>query len=77
MQMEEIDRIYRLLLTDTLEAKLVLCEIARAGFNAQIDSPDATPEGRAESIASRDAALIEWGNTLTELEDLRRPENSN
>jgi hypothetical protein len=69
--MTEIDRIWRLLRLDNLEALLVLREIERVGLNFQIDSPETTPERKIEAIARRDKVLIEWGETLTELEDLR------
>jgi hypothetical protein len=71
IQMDEIDRIYCLLRSDHLEAQLVLYEIARVGFNAEIDSPETTPERRAQAIARRDASLVEWGEIMTELEELR------
>lgn len=70
--MTEIDRICRLLRLDNLEAQLVLREIERVGLNAQIDSPETTPERRAKAIARRDNSLIEWGEIMTELEELRR-----
>jgi hypothetical protein len=69
--MTEIDRICRLLRTDNLEAQLVLREIERVGRNRVIDSPQTTPERKAAAIARRDAALIEWGEIITELEELR------
>ena len=59
--MAEMNRIRRILRIDNLEAQLVLYEIARVGFNAEIDSPQTTPERKAEAIASRDKVLIEWG----------------
>jgi len=58
--MTDIDRIYRFLRTDQFEAQLILYEIARVGFNAEIDFPETTPERRAEAIARRDDSLIEW-----------------
>ena len=70
--MTEIDRICRLHRLDNLEAQLVVREIERVGLNAQIDSPETTQKRRAEAIARRDASLIEWGEIMTELEDLRR-----
>ena len=70
--MTEIDRICRLLRLDNLEAQVVLREIERVGLNAQIDSPETTRERRAKAIARRDASLIEWGEIMTELEELRR-----
>ena len=69
--MTEIDRIWRLLRLDNLEALLVLREIERVGLNFQIDSPQVTPEKKAAALIRRDKVLIEWGETLTELEDLR------
>jgi hypothetical protein len=49
-----MNRIRRILRIDNLEALLVLYEIARVGFNAEIDSPQTTPERKAEAIARRD-----------------------
>ena len=72
-----MNRIRRILRIDNLEALLVLYEIARVGFNAEIDSPQTTPERKAEAIARRDNVLIEWGETITELDDLRRSTDSN
>ena len=69
--MTEMERMRRLLRLDNLEALLVLREIERVGLNFQIDSPETTPERKMEAIARRDKVLIEWGETLTELEDLR------
>lgn len=65
----------RLLRLDNLEALLVLREIERVGLNFEIDSQKITPERKAEAIARRDEVLIEWGETLTELEDLRNSNN--
>jgi len=73
--MTEIDRIWRLLRLDNLEALLVLREIERVGLNFQIDSPQVTPEKKAAALIRRDKVLIEWGETLTELEDLRNFNN--
>jgi hypothetical protein len=73
--MTEIDRIWRLLRLDNLEALLVLREIERVGLNFQIDSPQVTPEKKAAALIRRDKVLIEWGETLTELEDLRNSNN--
>jgi hypothetical protein len=69
--MEEIDRIWRILVLDNLEAQLVVHEIERVGLNFEIDSPQVTPERKAEAIARRDTVLIEWGEIMTELEELR------
>jgi hypothetical protein len=73
--MTEMERMRRLLRLDNLEALLVLREIERVGLNFEIDSPETTPERKANAIARRDEGLIEWGETLTELEDLRNAHN--
>jgi hypothetical protein len=73
--MTGMERMRRLLRLDNLEALLVLREIERVELNFQIDSPQITPEQKAKSIARRDEVLIEWGETLTELEDLRNSNN--
>jgi hypothetical protein len=73
--MTEMEKMRRLLRLDNLEALLVLREIERVGLNLEIDSPQITPEQKAKSIARRDEVLIEWGETITELEDLRNSNN--
>jgi hypothetical protein len=73
--MTEMERMRRLLRLDNLEALLVLREIERVGLNFEIDSPQITPEQKAKFITRRDEVLIEWGETITELEDLRNSNN--
>jgi len=73
--MTEMERMRRLLRLDNLEALLVLREIERVGLNFEIDSPQITPEQKAKFITRRDEVLIEWGETINELEDLRNSNN--
>jgi hypothetical protein len=50
-----------------------LREIERVELNIEIDCRQTSPERKAEAIAQRDAALIEWSEIMTELEDLGIP----
>jgi hypothetical protein len=72
VQMRDIERAQCQFLLSNLEALLVVCEIERVGLNFELRSPLITPERRAEAIARRDALLIEWGETMTKLEELRQ-----
>jgi hypothetical protein len=67
----EIEEICRRLQLTNLKAQLALREIEHVGLNFEIDSLQTSPERKAEATARRDAALIEWGEIFTELEDLR------
>lgn len=60
-----------------LEARLVLCEIRRASANFELGSPFITPKTRAELTKLRDAALVEWGQVMTELEALKAAREMN
>ena len=71
IQMEEIENRLCRILIDILEARLAASEIERVGWTRVINSPGTTLEERAAAIAQRDAALVEWGSILTELEELR------
>jgi hypothetical protein len=59
-------------LRSNLEARLVVAEMERVGLEFELRSPQITPERKAEAIARRDAVLIEWGEIMTKLEDLRQ-----
>lgn len=54
-----------------LEARLVLCEIRRASANFELGSPFITPKTHAQLTHLRDAALVEWGQVITELEAIK------
>ncbi|MGA8669051.1 MAG: hypothetical protein WB679_04215 [Terracidiphilus sp.] len=64
-------RSWHALLIEHLEAILVVQEIELAGLNFAIDSLLNSPEEKGEAIARRDAVIVEWGKTMTELEDAR------
>lgn len=66
-----LDETLRAILRDNLEARFVLCEMRRGMHTFLINSPLATPESRARDIRLRDAALVEWGTVMTELEALK------
>jgi hypothetical protein len=70
--MRDIERAQCQFLLANLEARLVVSEIERVGLNFELGSQQITPERRADAIARRDAVLIEWGETMTKLEELRQ-----
>jgi hypothetical protein len=70
--MRDIERARFLFLVSNLEARLQVFEIERIALNFELGSSQITPERKAEAIARRDAVLIEWGETLTKLEELRQ-----
>lgn len=72
VQMREIEIAQCQFLVTNLEARLQVSEIERVSLNFEIGSPQVTPERKAEAIARRDAVLIEWGEIMTKLEELRQ-----
>ena len=54
-----------------LEAQLVLREIERAVLNAQIDNPKFDPDEKDRAVLRRHRLIVEWGEIMTELQDLR------
>lgn len=67
----ELEASLRDILRNFFEARLVLCEMRRATANFELGSPFITPEKRAELTKMRDAALVEWGEVMTELEAVK------
>lgn len=67
---DEIAAILRRLYISNLKALLGVGEVERAALNFEIDSPQITPQRRAEAIARRDAVMIAWGERITELQQL-------
>ncbi|MGA2730909.1 MAG: hypothetical protein ABSE96_24115 [Terracidiphilus sp.] len=59
------------LIIQNLEAILAVQEIELAGLNFAIDSLFNSPEEKAGAIERRDAVIVEWGKTMTELENAR------
>lgn len=62
---------HRQILRENFEARLVLCEMRRTSLNLQIDACLLTPEDRAKLEVLRDLVLVEWGEVMTELENLK------
>jgi len=62
---------HRRILIDCLEARLIACEVWRASLNFMIDSPLTTKQERDEALRHRDAALVEWGEIMTTLAEVR------
>jgi hypothetical protein len=71
-QMREIEIAQCQFLVTNLEARLQVSEIERVALNFEIGSPQITLERKAEAIARRDVVLIEWGEIMTRLEELRQ-----
>ena len=59
------------LIIQNLEAILTVQEIELAGLNLVIESPLIAPVEKARAIERRDAVIVEWGKTMTELDDAR------
>ena len=69
--MDQIGAIILKLKITELEAQLVLREIERAGLNAQIDDPNFDLDEKDRAILRRERVIVEWGEIMTELQDLR------
>jgi hypothetical protein len=61
----------RTLLIDAKQERLVVCEIALFALNFEIDFPQITPVREAEAIHRRDTVLVQWGEIMTELDELQ------
>ena len=59
------------LIIQNLEAILAVQEIELAGLKLVIESPLIAPVEKAGAIERRDAVIVEWGKTMTELENAR------
>jgi hypothetical protein len=70
--MRDIERAQGQFLLSNLEARLTVAEIELTALNFELRSPQIRPERRAEAIARSDAMIVEWGETMTKLEELRR-----
>jgi hypothetical protein len=70
--MRDTERAQCEFLLSNLEARLQVSEIERVALNFELRSRQITPERKAEATARRDAVLIEWGEIMTKLEELRR-----
>jgi len=67
----DIEDAQRRILLDCLEARLVACEVWRASLNFHLESPRLSEWERARAIRDREAAIIEWGEVMTTLEEVR------
>jgi hypothetical protein len=66
--MNELEELERRLRLSMLKARLALRELERLALTKEIESPLTIPERKTEAIARRDASLIEWAETMNELE---------
>jgi hypothetical protein len=71
--MDEIDSKSRQIKLKKLEALLIVYDVELASLRFEIDSPWIDSKSRTAATARRDAVLIEWGKTMTALQDLRTP----
>jgi hypothetical protein len=71
MLMDPIGEIILRLKISELEALLVLCEIERLGLNREIEDPETTFCKRSDAERRRDRVIVEWGQIMTQLHDLR------
>jgi hypothetical protein len=69
--MDQIGEIILRLRINELEAHLVLREIERAALNREIEDPKIDADERYRKTIRRDRTIIEWGEVMTELQDLR------
>jgi hypothetical protein len=70
--MRDFERAQCQILASSLEARLQVSEIERVALNFELGSPQITPERKVDAMARRNAVLIQWGETMTQLEELRR-----
>jgi hypothetical protein len=70
--MRDFERAQCQILASSLEARLQVSEIERVALNFELGSPQITPERKVDAMARRNAVLIQWGETMTQLEELLR-----
>lgn len=69
--MDQIGEIILRLKITELEAQLVLREIERVGLSRRIDDPGFDPDEKDRAIFRRERTIVEWGEIMTELHELR------
>ncbi len=69
--MEAIGEIILRLKISELEAQLALREIERVGLNWVIDDSKTDPDEKYRLELRRERVLIEWGEIMSELQELR------
>lgn len=69
--MDQISEIILRLRIVELGAQLALREVERVVLNHEIDDPKTDPSRRLEAQLRRDRSLVEWGEFMTELHELR------
>ena len=67
-----LERAHLLILRDYLEARLIACEVWRTSLDFALASPTISTDDREKALQQRGAALVEWGEVMTELHDLRQ-----
>ncbi|HLY40504.1 MAG TPA: hypothetical protein VKR52_04780 [Terracidiphilus sp.] len=69
--MDQISEIILRLKISELEAQAVLRELERDAWNKVIDDPNTNEDDRSRASIRRDRTIIEWGEIMTELQELR------
>jgi hypothetical protein len=72
--MDQVSEILLRLTISERQAQLALREIERVALTREIDDPLTSPDRRPEAMLRRDRSLVEWGEIMTELQDLRECE---
>ena len=69
--MDQIGDIILKLKIAELETQLALREIERVGLSRQIDDRNTDPDEKDRAILRRERTIVEWGQTMVELQELR------
>lgn len=69
--MDEIGEIILRLKIIQLEARAALCEMERVTWSTKTDDPNTDDDERYLASIRRDRTIIEWGEIMTELQELR------
>lgn len=72
--MDQIGEIVLKLRITELGAQLALREIERLGLSRQINDPSFDPGEKERAVLRRERTIIEWGEIMTDLQELRRQE---
>jgi len=69
--MDQIGEIILKLKITELQAQLALRELERVALNLEIDDPATDDDRKHLASIRRDRTVIEWGEIMTELQELR------
>jgi hypothetical protein len=71
MPYDALEEPQRQVLLDYLGARLIACEAWRASLNFLLESPCISSHEHCQTLLHRNAALVEWGEVMTEIETLK------